>query len=126
MSLGAQARTIFVSKGALGNSTNSLLRSTSGVLISTVPSTPNSELAEISLPSVRRSLCASPKISAALMLILPPFPRSALAIISLPSPLLSGEAIINSVLIVKLPPLACLDARAETELLFSKIRLSAI
>ena len=54
-------RTISASVVRVGSCAKSRSGLMLGVLISTVPSIPNSELAEMPLPSVRLSFSASPK-----------------------------------------------------------------
>ena len=107
--------------GLAGNSVVPRMGLMSEVLMTTSPSKLlSSELALISLVRSLKGRSVIPKIDSALILILPPSPRWALAIISL---LPSGKAMIKSVSIVKLPPLASLKALAEIELPPLKVKL---
>ena len=89
------------STNSAGKVVNPRLGSTSRVLICTVPFTPKSELAVMSLFEVGRDRNWVPKIPEVMMLIFPPRPLKALAVISLFS---AGTPTMNLALMSIFPP----------------------
>ncbi len=83
--------------------------------MTTVPSSPNSELASISLVPLRgvAFLSSIPSIPSAVIVMLPPLPLKAVAVISL-----SLRATMVSAVMSILPPLPSPPAEAEILLLF--------